>query len=126
MSFISQGKKQELELTIYKGFSFEKSFAWEDEAGVPINYTGYSVRFVGRESLGGPIVFDTDGQSWFNMTPASGEFDFDMGPEDTLELDFDCLHYDVLVFQGDEDAPTWTRNEPLFSGTLYLKDGHGY
>jgi hypothetical protein len=100
----------ELDLTIHKGTTFYRSFIWKDEAGTPINMTGWSVEADVRKTTSSALAF-TLGAS---ITDASGgEFEFDISDEDTKALQAGTYYYDVIFDKGDG-----TRTEPVMSGSV--------
>jgi hypothetical protein len=53
---ISPGK---YDITIYQGATFSQQFTWKDQAGTPINLTGYTARMMARTSIDAPAAFLT-------------------------------------------------------------------
>lgn len=102
----------QLDITINKGSTFYRTFTWTDEAGTPIDITGWTIQADVRKSVSGAYIFSlgasiTDG--------ASGAFQFLISDETTDTLQAGSYKYDVVFEKTDG-----TRTDPVIGGHVIV------
>lgn len=100
----------QLDLTINKGSTFYRALTWKDDAGTPINMTGWTIQCDVRKSTSGAYVFSLGGSI---TDAAAGEFQFLLSDETTDTLQTGNYKYDVIFDKGDG-----TRTDPVISGNV--------
>jgi hypothetical protein len=99
-----------LDLTINKGSTFYRAFTWKDDAGTPINITGWTIQCDVRKSTSGAFVFSLGGSI---TDGAAGAFQFLLSDETTNTLQNGLYRYDVIF-----DKDDGTRTDPVISGNV--------
>lgn len=110
-------KPAKLNLTIYQGTTFSKSFQWKTgEPLVPVDLTGCTLRMDIRKKLKDPeaVVTLTDANNKIVLTDAvNGRFEIRLTSTETATFDFASAVYDFEIsYAGGE--PTYR----IFEGSV--------
>lgn len=94
-------------ITIQQGAPYTDPFVYTDEAGDPVDLTGFSAILTARKYNGGPVVFEwstTEGTLTI-PTPTDGQIVPAVGAATTAAYDFSKIVYDMFIY-NDSDVPT--------------------
>ena len=113
-------KPAQLNITIYQGSTFQKSFQWSSgQPSVPVDITGASIRMHVREKYSSPsvIIACTTENDRIHITDAAlGKFEIEISATDTASMGFKSAVYDLeIVFPGSPE-----RVKRLIQGTVAL------
>ena len=94
-------KPAQLNITIYQGSTFQKSFQWSTgEPSAPVDLTGCKIRMQIREKINSPqtIIELTTENGRVTFTDATlGKFAVEISADDTADLAFKAAVYDLEV-----------------------------
>ena len=94
-------KPAQLNITIYQGSTFQKSFQWSTgEPSAPVNLTGCKVRMQIREKYTSEqfiLELTTDNGRITITDPLLGKFAAEISAADTSELRFKAAVYDLEI-----------------------------
>lgn len=96
-------KPATLNITIYQGSTFTKSFQWSTgTTPTPVNITGYKIRMQLREKLSSPtpIIECTTENGRITITDAvAGKFKVEIAAADTAAMIFKSAVYDIEMVE---------------------------
>ena len=98
-------KPATLNVTIYQGSTFTKSFQWSTGSpAVAVDLTGFKIRMQMREKLSSPdpiIECNTDNGLITITNAAQGKFDIEIPAVTTSDMHFKAAVYDIeVVYPG--------------------------
>ena len=100
-----------LDLCLYRSDNFVHQITWVDDAGEPINLTGYTARMQARKAIGNSTVLmtatDTDG---LTLGGAAGTIDIELPPSKTNIATVDNV-YDLEVTSPSSFVTTLVQGE---------------
>ncbi len=85
------------DITIYQGATYSQQFTWKDQAGTPMNLTGYSARMMARVSVDAatPFINLTTANGGITLGGASGTITLNMSDSQTSALTVSQGIYDL-------------------------------
>lgn len=110
----------QLDITIDKGATFNKTLFWKDSTKIAINITGYTARMQIRESLNATNFLKelTTENGGINIVGAEGKIELFISDADTSALAGTKAVYDLELITNDDPAQVIK----FIRGTISLVD----